>query len=131
MMKFNDFATWFDIRVSDAISDNFLLPCPECDGDGFVITGCSCCDSETEEDCSFCDGEGKVTPEQINKVKKWHNVFTEWHYQQDLSNTVNAVAKVQGKTKQEVLENSNIEWEWMDSPTSDKPYIQIHRVKPC
>lgn len=131
MLKFNDFATWFDIKVSDAIHENVPIICPECDGDLVIVIECSCCDSETESDCSFCDGEGKVMPSQITKARKWNNVFTEWHYQQDLYNTAKAVARARNTILQATLEDSNIEWEWMDSPLSSNPYIQIHGVKLC
>jgi len=133
MNRFNDYETWLDIRVSDALHEVVNLECPYCDGDGDIVTYCDCCDAEKEEECEFCDGTGEVSPEQIDKSGKWKEAFTLYKYIHDLEHHVDLLAKAKGVSTEDILKDSNLVTADIVVPTTtgDKIETIIKGVKQC
>ena len=130
MNKFNDYETWLNIRISDALHEVINLECPYCDGCGDIIK--NLCDIEPEC-CDFCDGSGYVSPEQIDKTGKWKEVFTFYKYINDLYHHVDLLAKAKGVSTEEILKDSNLEYFDIVVPTTtgDKIETIIKGLKQC
>ena len=57
---FSTYQEWQESVEHELVTENPLVDCSECDGDGEIIKECHCCGHETEKECEECEGSGQV-----------------------------------------------------------------------
>jgi len=78
-MQINNYDQWLELKFR-TLEPGEPVYCLKCDGTGDVVETCHCCDNESEQPCSDCDGDGYKPFKDISTIGELSNYFNEEYY---------------------------------------------------